>query len=135
MVLPQGFWKYTVDQLRAGCEEHGIETTECKHCSSTVTVSKCATSNLITHLKRHHPPAAKQSSVTSFVSCTPQKWKSTDYRQQATTDLLVQFIAESLQPLCCGRACLPCLRRDPQPPLLCAQQEVPQIDPTACQDC
>ena len=99
MVLPQGFWKYTVDQLRAGCEKHGIDTTECKHCSSTVTVSKCATSDLITHLKRHHSTTAKQSSVTSFVSCTPQKWKSTDYRQQATTDLLVQFIAESLHPL------------------------------------
>ena len=109
MVLPQGFWKYTVDQLRAGCEEHGLDTTECKHCSSTVTVSKCATSNLITHLKRHHPTAAKQSSVTSFVSCTPQSGNPliTDsrplltswYRQQATTDLLVQFIAESLTPL------------------------------------
>ena len=39
-----GFWKYTVDHLRAEREKHGIDTTKYKHCSSTVTVSKCATS-------------------------------------------------------------------------------------------
>ena len=84
---------------------------QCNHCSATVTASTKATSNLLVHLKRHHPNIHKaiqnpepvsQPAMSQFITTTPttpQKWKHTDPRQQIVSDLLVQFIMSNLLPL------------------------------------
>lgn len=85
-----------VDQPSVG----GHYTVKCKYCDSIVKGNLRATSNCLRHIKlKHNAIYCECNSKSTMRSNSNKKYSSSDMRQVAIVDALVDFIVKDLMPL------------------------------------